>query len=143
MFLKLPVYKKYCHRKVGNISRNLKYYFSLQPVFVWSFNYIKSIFPAVFWDYVTDCWQLRCNGFCLQLSINTDKSKNYCEEALHKKMKFSIKDLFSKCDQICRKLPFWSHLLKKSLMENFIFCAANYHGSLKRILADFILIIIF
>ena len=30
-------------------------------------------------------------------------------------MKFSIKDFFSKCDQIRSKL-------KKSLMENFIFC---------------------
>ena len=36
--------------------------------------------------------------------------------------KFSIKDFFSKCDQIRKKLPIWSHLLKKSLMENFIFC---------------------
>ena len=35
------------------------------------------------------------------------------------KMTFSIKDFFSKCDQGC------SHLLKKSLMENFIFCAVN------------------
>ena len=39
------------------------------------------------------------------------------------KMKFFIKDFFSKCDQIRRKLPVWSHLLKKSLMGNFIFCA--------------------
>ena len=38
-------------------------------------------------------------------------------------MKFSIKDLFSKCDQIRRKLRIWSHLLKKSLIENFIFYA--------------------
>ena len=37
-------------------------------------------------------------------------------------MKFSIKDFFSKCDQIRRKLRIWSHLLKKLLMENFIFC---------------------
>ena len=36
------------------------------------------------------------------------------------KLKFSIKDLFSKCDQICSFLRIWSHLLKKSLMENFI-----------------------
>ena len=40
-------------------------------------------------------------------------------------MKFSIKDFFPKCDQIRRKLWIWSHLLKKSLMENFIFCAVN------------------
>ena len=38
-------------------------------------------------------------------------------------MNFSIKDFFSKFDQICRKLQIWSYLLKKSLMENFIFCA--------------------
>ena len=39
------------------------------------------------------------------------------------KMKFFIKDFFSKSDRIRRKLRIWSHLLKKSLMENFIFCA--------------------
>ena len=38
-------------------------------------------------------------------------------------MKFSVKDFFSKCEQIRSKLRNWSHLLKKSLMENFIFCA--------------------
>ena len=37
------------------------------------------------------------------------------------KLKFFTKDFFSKCDQIRRKLRIWSHLLKKSLMENFIF----------------------
>ena len=37
---------------------------------------------------------------------------------LHKKMKFSIEDFFSKNDQIRRKSRIWSHLLKKSLMEN-------------------------
>ena len=44
-------------------------------------------------------------------------------------MKFSIKDFFIKCDQIHRKLRIWSHLLKKSLMENFIFlCSvASFH----------------
>ena len=39
-----------------------------------------------------------------------------------KKMKFSIEDFYCKCDQIRRKLRIWSHLLKKSLMINFIFC---------------------
>ena len=39
------------------------------------------------------------------------------------KMKFFIKDLFSKCDQIPSFLRIWSHLLKKLLMEHFIFCA--------------------
>ena len=39
------------------------------------------------------------------------------------KIKFSIKDFFSKSDQIRSFLRICSHLLKKSLMENFIFCA--------------------
>ena len=37
------------------------------------------------------------------------------------KMTFSINDFFSKCDQIRKKLRIWTHLLKKSLMEIFIF----------------------
>ena len=37
------------------------------------------------------------------------------------KMKFSIKDFVSKCDQIHSFLRIWSHVLKKSLMANFIF----------------------
>ena len=37
------------------------------------------------------------------------------------KMKFSIKDFFSECEQIQSLLRIWSHLLKKSLIENFIF----------------------
>ena len=39
------------------------------------------------------------------------------------KTKFSIKDFISKCNQIRSSLRIWSHLLKKFLMENFIFCA--------------------
>ena len=36
-----------------------------------------------------------------------------------------MKDIFSKCDQIRKKLRIRSHLLKKSVMENFIFCATE------------------
>ena len=49
-------------------------------------------------------------------------------------MKFSIKDFFGNCDQIRWKSQIWSHFLKKTLMENFIFYAVsiafkllNYH----------------
>ena len=35
--------------------------------------------------------------------------------------KFLIKDFSSKCDQIRSFLRVWSHLLEKSIMENFIF----------------------
>ena len=47
-------------------------------------------------------------------------------------MKFSIEDFFSKCDYIRRKLRIWWHLLKKSLMENFIFCAVQTKCSNER-----------
>ena len=40
-------------------------------------------------------------------------------------MKFSAKYFFSKCEQIRRKLQICSHVLKKSLKENFISCPTN------------------
>ena len=52
----------------------------------------------------------------------------YAIYAAKKKKKISIKDFFSKCDQIHRFLRIWSHLLKKSLIENFIFCAVLATG---------------
>ena len=36
-------------------------------------------------------------------------------------MKLSMKELFSKCDQIRWKLQICSHLLRKFFMENFFF----------------------
>ena len=59
-------------------------------------------------DYVISCLLATVNVIELQCTAQ--------------KMKFSIKGFFSKCDQSCRKLRIWSHLLKKSFMENFIFC---------------------
>ena len=38
------------------------------------------------------------------------------------KMTFSIKDFFSKYDQIRSFLRIWSYLLKNSLVKNLIFC---------------------
>ena len=60
---------------------------------------------------------------CCYTSVNCCPSDNITIVFTAQKMKFSIKDFFSKYDQICRKLRIWSHLLKKSLTENFIFCA--------------------
>ena len=52
------------------------------------------------------------NGSQLQIAdLHTDTKQ---------KLKFSIEDVFSKCDQIRRKLRIWSHLLTKSLMINFV-----------------------
>ena len=47
----------------------------------------------------------------------------WTRRTLQKKWSFPFKNFFSKCDQIRRKLRFWSHLLKKSLMEKSIFWA--------------------
>ena len=44
-------------------------------------------------------------------------------------MNFSIKYFFIKYDQIRRKMRIWSHLLKKSLMEDFIFSAVVFTKS--------------
>ena len=41
------------------------------------------------------------------------------------KMKFSIKYFLSKFNQIPRKLQIWSHLLKTTLVENFVFWAVS------------------
>ena len=52
-------------------------------------------------------------------------------------MKFSIKDFCSKCDQIRSFRSFlriWSPLLKKPLMENFIFCAMKVSMAIYKVL---------
>ena len=59
--------------------------------------------------------------FCIMINYLMSISDG-CQ--VHCTKKVSIKDFFSKCNQIRRKLWIWSHLLKKCLMEKFIFCAA-------------------
>ena len=58
---------------------------------------------------------------------NLVSHKLHAWSCIAQKMKFSIKDFFSKCDQI-RSFPrIWSHLPKKSFIENFIFSAVIYN----------------
>ena len=61
------------------------------------------------------------NRFLYFLSFFLDNRKQTTKVNTAQKMKFSIKDFFSKCDQTHKKLRIWSHLLKKSLIENFFF----------------------
>ena len=74
--------------------------------------------------------------FCYFSAYNTRKNRlnlvfrEFSVSINAQKIKFSIKDFFSKCDQMRRKLRIWSHLLKKSLMEN-IFCAVLFLVSLR------------
>ena len=83
-----------------------------------------------------DLWQ----WFRLEIRLKPLSSVNHTTKTIHhhhhqrstdanrtaQKKKFSIKDSFRKCDQIRRVVRIWSHLLKKSLMENFIFCAVSF-----------------
>ena len=50
-------------------------------------------------------------------------SENILTYVTAQKMKFFIKNFSSKCDQIRMNLRVCSHLMKKSLVEYFIFCA--------------------
>ena len=61
----------------------------------------------------------------LRLEICSDEIKLCYAYITAQEMKFCIKDSFSKCEQIRRKLRIWSHFLKKSLKENFIFCTMH------------------
>ena len=58
---------------------------------------------------------------------------NICSEIQYigQKMKSSINDFPSKCDQIRRKLRFWSYLLKKSLWKTLFFVLCYFAKSRK------------
>ena len=80
-------------------------------------------------------WKLQFYFMFIENEINTHIyihfRKSYCCIRFYKcnlaqKMKFSLKDFFSKCDQIRSFLRIWSHLQKKSFMKNFIFCVVLY-----------------
>ena len=83
------------------------------------------ILPAKIWKSVTFNCKLKCSNHIEEIYWAASRKKNALSTITAQKMKFSIKDFFSKCDQIRKKLQIWSHLLKKFLMENFIFCAVN------------------
>ena len=58
---------------------------------------------------------------CLDVQMQLCRDFNSSFVSQPKKLSFPLRIFFSKCDQIRRKLWIWSHMLKKSLMENFIF----------------------
>ena len=71
----------------------------------------------------TEFYVYHCSAHFFVNLIKKTKLSVYDEIYTAQKMNFSIKDLFSKCDQVRRFLRIRSHLLKKSLMRNFFFCA--------------------
>ena len=81
---------------------------------------MKNQYMELFWFFYTTYSCINTYNWIIELNDFFER-KIFFDTA--QKMTFCIKDFFSKCDQIGRKLRIWSHLLKKSLMENFLFCA--------------------
>ena len=63
-------------------------------------------------------------GFFMEI-INNQKIWFVTSRQPAEKMQFSIKNFFSKYDQIRTTLWIWLYLVKKSLMETLIFCVQS------------------
>ena len=72
------------------------------------------------WFHIFSCWLFQRNIFFRTLRPFLAFNDNPIILTTQK-MKFSIRDFFSKCDQIRRRLRIWSDLLKKSVLESLIF----------------------
>ena len=104
--------------KLNNDTRNIFVHDTINDK-VFRFSLMEAKFGKERTHCNSEWWGKRCSSFYLKyITRKSSKSKNSTSQ----KMKFSIKNFFSKRDQIGSKLRIWSHLLKKSLMENFIFC---------------------
>ena len=68
---------------------------------------------------------IKNNNCCETLEKSHENVGSTWQSATYnvQKVKIFVKDFFSKCDQIRRKLRIFSHSLERSLMENFTFCA--------------------
>ena len=115
--------------RVGNVMFLRKF---KKPISRWSFflSYFSLYFFSVYYfsfALLTIIMRTKWQSKRINMTSNINKlitiSSWQNQDNLHKKMKFSMKDFSSKCDQIHRKHVIWTHLLEKSLMENFIFCA--------------------
>ena len=86
----------------------------------WLFNHVSNLIQALICT-------LHRNRVYKERALSNSPLTEDCTSTAHK-MKFSVKDFFSKCDQIRKFLQTWSLVLKKSLMENFIFvqCGVNW-----------------
>ena len=119
-----------------NAWKTIKENLSAVQTFHWLYLESDSNFLIKFWD---SCQSFKRNSLkhlCLKREISVSAyimftcyfilCTNYLiwhevETYTVQKIKFSIKDFFSKRDQIRSFLRIWSYLLKKSLMKNFIF----------------------
>ena len=112
------VLRKRCSKTIPQIYRRT-------PMPKCDFNNVTKKLYWDYWDFKKILFlRTRLEGcyFCMIYA----KILKYCKIlGTAQKMMFSIKDFFSTCAQIRRFLRIWSHLLKKSLIENFVFCAVE------------------
>ena len=104
--------------------------FKIYSIICQSYAVARKYFENPWFRFLDDCQiKLKINLIKLDylLSILNVWHKFPHEFGLHtaQKMKFSIKEFLSKCDQICSFLRTWTHSLNISLMENFIFCTVS------------------
>ena len=110
----MPRYFVYRHVNCDFVSLML----SFSPSFLWLMSPCSLLTSDYLHAFLVTCLTLLCASCLPQFFF----SRNFHFAAQKNAQKFFIKDLFSKCDQIRRKLRIWSHLLKKSFMKNFFFC---------------------
>ena len=104
-----------------NLYAVIKVYHS---VFIFGFGFIRR--HSFMWKYMymyTSFWKIWKNTKPTVWNSSGIARWYHQKYTLHTKMKFFINSFFSKCDQIYSYLRILSHLLKKSLIKNFSFCA--------------------
>ena len=94
-------------------------------------SYIMKIIFAMFVSILEVFEKMRCWFKDLLIFTKIERYILFCHDVCVYSSylaKFSIKNFFNKCDQIRRKLRIWSHLVKKSLNKQFIFCTVTDVG---------------
>ena len=118
------------------------------------FSYENQSFLSQWWKFKTIKLMIQKDAFrwrFLQKQLKTFSCQLFFKKTLpqmfdrvldtpltEQKMKFSIMNFCSKCDQIRSFLQIWSHLLKESLMENLIFCTVSVSVSLGQEFSGFV-----
>ena len=106
------------------------------PLTIWKYFLAKDVISHCYFSLVTILYMYLTTVFQKILWIKSEEVEKWCHHFFQcTTMMFSIKDFFSKCDQIRSFLRIWSLLLKKSLTDDFIFCAVLSQGTLLLILS--------
>ena len=106
------------------------------PLTIWKCVLAKDVISHCCFSLVTVLYMYLTTVFQKILWIKSEEVDKWRHHFFQcTKMMFSIKNFFSKCHQIRSFLRIWSLLLKKSLTEDFIFCAVLSQGRLLLILS--------